>query len=187
MKALTRLAALTKSEPDIGLLMAYADSLEDVHPRGLELAFIEFERTWKIPALPTPGEIRECADAALQRERRREREDREHATREEWRQAAAAGQTMTFADFVRKLRVDRPDLVCLAERISIDDRPPRTNAMISTREGREDRYGAYGAEFLLQLERRARAEGWPWWPAYVERTRNRVSAAASTKQQPHGH
>ena len=77
--AVTRLAAAIKASYNEGDLAIYADTLEDVKPRVLELAFAEMEKTITIAALPTPGEIRELgtnlrADEWRKEEYRRDRE-----------------------------------------------------------------------------------------------------------------
>ena len=103
MGALTRLAALAKTATEPALLDAYADSLEDLRPRALELAFVWLERNWNVPGtLPVPAEIRELATRLRQEEQEAERERQRRAEQQalERRRAEHPEEFFSYTDFL---------------------------------------------------------------------------------------
>lgn len=86
--AVTRLAAAIKASYEEGQLDIYADALEDVRPRVLELAFTHLEKHHAIPALPAPGEIREIGLVLRGEERRREDEAEYNQRMDRWKAEA---------------------------------------------------------------------------------------------------
>lgn len=107
--ALTRLAALVKADNDPGLLLAYADNLQDVSPRGLELAFADLEGSWTVPGtLPMPAEIKALAGRLLDGERRSKEHAEQQREQRELRAARERGETFGLADVMKAIRSEQP-------------------------------------------------------------------------------